>query len=141
MKTSRFTPTAIVRRQASACGLLRAIVAVLTLVIVGNTIAYGQTPAGTNATKQKLQELGISKHIKVKELDGSTVKGTLTAVNDDSFQLIPKDGASPVVIAYSQVAKVARTGMPKAVKIVLWVIGSVVVAAIITEIVLAAKGF
>jgi hypothetical protein len=128
MKTSRFTLTAIVRRQAPACGLLRALVAVLTIVLVGNSIAYGQTPASPNATKQTLLELGISKHVKVKEVDGTTVKGTLTSVDADSFQVIPGDGASPIVIAYSQVVKIVRGGVPLAVKVVLWtIVGGIVI--------------
>jgi hypothetical protein len=137
MKTSGSTPAASVSRQASACGLFRAVVAVLTLTFAGSGIAYGQA-ASANATKQKLMELGISKHIKVKEQDGSTVKGTLTAVNDDSFQIIPKDGGAPLAIAYSQVVKVARDGMPKAVKVAIWTVVGVVVAAIITVIVIDA---
>ena len=138
MQTSRFAPTAIVRRQASACGLLRAVVAVLTLVLVGNSIAYGQGVASTNATKQKLLEQGISKRIKIKEVDGTTVKGTLTAVNDDSFQIIPKDGGAPVAIDYSNVMNVARDGMPKALKVSLIVFSVVAVAFIVVTLVAAA---
>jgi hypothetical protein len=140
MKSFSLPPVAIVRRQALACGLLRVLVAVLTLALVGNSIAYAQGPATPNATKQELLQQGISKHIKVKEVDGTTVKGTLTAVNDDSFQIIPKDGGPPLSIAFSQVVKVTRTGMPTAVKAVLWTVTGVIVAAIITLIVLHAKG-
>ena len=142
MQTSRFAPTAIVRRQASACGLLRALaVAVLTLTLVGNSIAYGQGPASTDTTKQSLRDLGISKHVKVKEVDGSTVKGTLTAVNDDSFQIIPKDGGAPVAINYSQVVKVKRDGMPTAVKVtIIAVVVTIVVVVTIALVYLNSKG-
>jgi len=131
MKNVRLTTAAIVRRQAPACGLLRAIVAVISLTLVGNSIAYGQAAASTNTTKQKLLEQGISKHIKVKEVDGTTVKGTLTSVNDDSFHIIPKDGGAPVAINYSQVVMVKHDGMPTAVKVLIWVVVGLVVAAIV----------
>jgi hypothetical protein len=76
-------------------------------------------------------ELGISKHVKVKEQDGSTVRGTLSAVNEDSFLLIPKDGGAPFAVPYSQVVKVAHDGMPKAVKVAIWSVVIFLVTAIV----------
>jgi hypothetical protein len=122
MQTFRFTSPALVRRQASACGLLRAFVAVLAVSLIGNSIAYGQTAAAPAAPKQKLQGLEISKHVKVRETDGSTVKGTVMAVNEDNFLLVPKEGGATIAIKYSQVVKVQSDGMPVAVKVVLWTI-------------------
>jgi len=140
MKNVRFT-TAIVRRQAQACGLLRVLVVVLTVTLVGNSIAYGQAPVSPSATKQELLEQGISKHIKVKEVDGTTVKGTLTAVNDDSFQIIPKDGGAPVTINYSQVVKVKRDGMPTGVKVTIIAVAvTIVVVVTIALVYLHNKG-
>jgi hypothetical protein len=110
----------LVRRQALACGLLRAVVAVLAITLAGDSIAYGQTAAAPSAPKQSIQELGISKRVKVKELDGATVKGTITAVHEDSFLLIPKSGGPPVAISFSQVATVKRDSMPTALKAVIW---------------------
>ena len=59
-------------------------------------------------------------------------------MNDDSFQIVPRDGGAPVAIDYSNVANVARDGMPKALKVSLIVFSVVAVAFIVVTLVAAA---
>jgi hypothetical protein len=135
MQSSRLSSRPLVGRLASAGGLLRVVIAVLSITLVGNSIAYGQTAAAPNVTKQKLLEIGISNRLKVKEADGTTLKGTLSAVNEDSFLIIPKDGGAAVTILYTQAGSVARDGLSKGTKIAIWiVVGAVVVAGIIIAV-------
>jgi hypothetical protein len=122
MQNLRFPSRPLVRRLASAGGLLRAVVAVLAVTLVGNSIAYGQTAASPSAPKQSVAQLGVSKRVNVKELDGTRLKGTISAVNEDSFLLIPKDGGAAVAISYSQVDTVKHDGLSKGAIIAIYVV-------------------
>jgi hypothetical protein len=131
MQNLRFPSRTLVGRQASACGLLRGVIAVLAITLVGNSIAYGQTAAAPNATKQNVEKLGVSKRVKVKELDGTKLRGTISAVNEDSFLLIPKDGGAAVAINYSQVATVKHDGLSRGTIIAIYVVvGLAIVIAV-----------
>jgi hypothetical protein len=140
MQTSSFPTRTLVGRQASACGLLRAVVAVLTITFVGNSIAYGQDAAPPVVTNATLLKIGVSKQVKVKEANGTKVKGTVAAINDDSFLVSPKDGGAAITIPYAQAGEVERSGLSKGAIIALCVVAGIAIVVAVLIAVVVAKG-
>jgi hypothetical protein len=117
--------------------IVRAIASVLTLVLLGNSVAFAALKAGDPVKlQQKLATLGIGNKVRATELDGSSVTGKLAAVRDDGFDLTVKKGRPPVTLAYSQVARVdhqLNTGASVGV-VVVCVVGVVAVIALVVGI-------
>jgi hypothetical protein len=98
--------------------VLRTISAGLSIMLVGNSVAFAAgVPLDPVTLKQTLTHRGIGKGIKVKELDGTTVSGTLTGIHDDSLEVAPGKTVQPVTIQYAQITSVHNTGMSTGAKV------------------------
>jgi len=117
--------------------LVRAIVAVLAVVLLGNSVALAAAGApkvkiamDPVKLKQALTARGIGKSVKVTELDGTTVSGNLTAIRDDAFDITLKKATQPITISYSQVSKVGNGGLSTGAKVGIAVLCVAVVVGI-----------
>jgi hypothetical protein len=129
MQTSRINTASLHHPRAFALRSLRILAALLSLFVLVDGIASAQALATSSVTRQTLQQFGVSKRVKVRETDGTTVKGTVAGISDDSFLLVPKTGGAPFSINYAQVDKVQRDGMPKPVKVALLTFVGLIVLA------------
>lgn len=81
-----------------------------------------------NAAKARrvATELGLGRHVAVKLISGSTLRGHLHAINDDHFVLLRDRGAGSAEIAYDEVQKLGPN-LSTPAKAVIW---AVAVAAV-----------
>lgn len=76
----------------------------------GSTLVFAQTNASkAEKVKAKVLKFGTSekKRVKVKILDGKTIKGYISQTGEDSFTLTDSKTNQPVVIAYRDAAEVS----------------------------------
>jgi hypothetical protein len=100
--------------------------------LLGNSVALAAgTALDPVKLKQALTDRGLGKGIKVTELDGATVSGSLAAIRDDAFDVTVKKATQPITISYSQVSKVGNSGLSTGAKIGI-IVGCVTVAVVIT---------
>lgn len=105
-----------------------ALVLALTATALGETTETTKTvPIEATALHSKLLKRGIGKSVKVTQLDGTVVKGTLASINADSFSVTPKGATQPLHIANGQVAKFENGGISTGTK---WAIGIAIFAAL-----------
>jgi hypothetical protein len=101
--------------------ILRPASLALVGVIVANSVCYASsnpaTPIQPFALHEKLVEQGLGKRVKVTEVDGTVIKGTLVAIDTDSFDVTPKDTTQPTRILNTQVHKFGRDGLPTGAKV------------------------
>jgi hypothetical protein len=115
-------------------GSLRALSVGLIITLLGNSIALAAgTVADPVLLKKALISRGIGKGIRVKQVDGKTVKGTLTGIHDDSLDVTPKHATQMQTIAYSQISDIEETGMTTDSKILIGigVLGALAVVVIL----------
>ena len=94
----------------------------LALIFAVATTSLGNaavidTPIDSANLQQKLVARGIGKGVKVTEVDGTVVKGTLVSIDEDSFQITPKGATKPTRVPNTQVHKVGNDGLSTAGKI------------------------
>ena len=113
---------------------------VLSLALISSVVATSSGNAASPTVRadssiihQKLVARGIGQGIKVTEIDGTVVKGTLVSIDDESFQVTPKTATQPTRISISQVSKIGKDGMSTGAKVGIGIaIGAtVVIVAII----------
>lgn len=125
----------------SIAHLLRAVAIVLIVTITSNSFSYAAPPSSApideTVLHQKLITRGIGKGLKVTEIDGTVIKGTLVTIDDGSFQLTPKQATQPTRILNSQVAKLGNDGMSTRAKVTTGVIVGIVVGIAIIVIAIA----
>jgi hypothetical protein len=101
--------------------ILRPASLALVGVIAANSVCYASsnpaTPIQPFALHEKLVEQGLGKRVKVTEVDGTVIKGTLVAIDTDSFDVTPKDTTQPTRILNTQVHKFGRDGLPTGAKV------------------------
>ena len=115
--------------------IVRAIASVLAVVLLGNSVAFAAGKAlDPVKLEQKLTARGVGKSVKVTELDGTTVSGSLTAIRDDAFDVTLKKATQPITISYSQVSKEGNGGLTTGAKIGVVVVCVVVVAAVVAVV-------
>lgn len=91
--------------------LLQCIAFVLLVSILGDSLAYAETPTLPPATaKQMVQARGVGKGIKVKEADGTTIRGKIVSIGEDSFG-VQVGSKAATEISYAQVTMVQRPGL------------------------------
>lgn len=93
--------------------LLISIVGALMLNFVAVTIVPGQTQADVERiakVKRTVNKIGSDANVNVKFLDGSTAKGRITIIGDDSFVLVNKKTTDSMTIGFAQVKQVGRVG-------------------------------
>jgi hypothetical protein len=107
----------------------------LTISSVGMALSSTPAPMDTTTLHQKLHSRGIGSGIRVTEIDGTVVRGTLVELESDSFEVIPKKAVHPTQIKNREVAMLDNDGLPKRAKMA---IGVVVGVAVVVSIVVLA---
>jgi hypothetical protein len=82
-----------------------------------------------NATSlyQELHSRGLGSDVKVTEVDGTVIIGTLVELEIDSFEVVPKNAVHPTRIPDMQVAELDNAGLPRVAKVVIGAFLGVVV--------------
>ena len=93
-----------------------ALIFAITATSFGNA-ATTDTPIDSANLQQKLVARGIGKGVKVTEVDGTVVKGTLVSIDADSFQITLKGATQPTRLSNTQVHKFSNDGLSTAGKI------------------------
>jgi hypothetical protein len=65
--------------------------------------------------------------IRVTEVNGVVVRGTLVELESDSFEVVPKQTVHPMRISNTQVARLDNAGLPKRAKQAIGILVGVVV--------------
>ena len=81
----------------------------LIINLAFGSVAFGQDKEikATEKIKIKIAKVGVgSKSIKVKLKDKTKVKGNISEINDDNFELVSKKNSASTTISYDQVEKV-----------------------------------
>ena len=115
--------------------LLRPIALTLVITITATSSSQAavkvSTPMDTATLHQKLTTRGIGKGVKITQMDGTIVKGTLVTIDADSFQVTPKNATQPTRVLNAQVTKFSNDGLSTGAKVGIGIaIGVVLVLAI-----------
>jgi hypothetical protein len=86
--------------------IVRIIALVVGLAVAGSGLALAATPLDAAIVKQKVEERGVGKDLKVSLGDGSTVSGEIVWIGEEKFQLKAKKEPQPVDVSYAQVIRV-----------------------------------
>jgi hypothetical protein len=112
----------------------------LLLAAADSSLVLAQTNTGNNASSIAKIKADVAKRdiyerrlVVVKKLDGTKLKGYITQKGDDSFTLTDSKTNQSTIIAYSDVARVKRSGSTTSI-IAIGVLAGV--AAIVLTIVL-----
>jgi hypothetical protein len=82
---------------------------------------------------QELQSRGLGSDIRVTEIDGTVITGTLVELELDSFEVVPKNGMHAMRIPDTQVAEVDHAGLPRVAKVLIGAfLGVIVVIGLVT---------
>ncbi len=109
-------------------GLLLAIAVTLPAVCVGQS---SPTDIATQ-THNKVESRGLGKTITVKEANGKVIRGTIVAIEPDSFQVKPEHGSPTVHIRNDEVVKAENGGLRTSIKVTLYVVlGVILLGAIV----------
>jgi hypothetical protein len=81
------------------------------------------------AVKAKVEKLGVGEHVMVKRLEGQTLRGHITEIDQGGFKIRPDKTSTEVMIAYDQVVKVRKNPGP---------IGWMLVGAVLVIVIIAA---
>jgi hypothetical protein len=107
--------------------------ALVVIVAISKSSAFGHalpsTPVPMSAAclYQELQSRGLGSDVKVTEVDGTVITGTLVEVEIDSFEMVPKNAVHAVRIPDSKVAELDHAGLPRVAKVVIGALLGVVV--------------
>ena len=86
--------------------IVRIVALVVGLAVAGSGLALAATPLDAAIVKQKVEERGVGKDLKVSLGDGSTVSGEIVWIGEEKFQLKAKKEPQPVDVSYAQVIRV-----------------------------------
>jgi hypothetical protein len=87
-------------------GLMRCIAVCTVIVLLGSSISEAREPMDANRVRQMVMRRGIGKGVKVTESDGTRITGVLTAIENDSFEVTPKNTFQPTLVRYTDVERV-----------------------------------
>ena len=90
--------------------VFRVLLLVVGLALAGSGVALGAKPVDAATVKQKVEERGVGKELKVSLGDGSTVSGEIVWIGEEKFQLKAKKEPQPVDVTYEQVTRVGGSG-------------------------------
>ena len=90
--------------------VFRVVALVVGLAVAGSGVALGAKPVDAATVKQKVEERGVGKELKVSLGDGSTVSGEIVWIGEEKFQLKAKKEPQPVDVTYEQVTRVGGSG-------------------------------
>jgi hypothetical protein len=95
----------------------------MILVFTLSATCVGQLrPIDSTTTHDKIESRGLGKSIKVEEINGATVSGTIIAVDADSFQVKPKHGGQTVLVRNDEVRKVQNGGLRTSIKVTIYIV-------------------
>jgi hypothetical protein len=93
-------------------------------------------PLTAESARAAVEARGEGKGIRVQEVDGTSVRGTIQWIGEESFMV--QDGSKPPVeVPFSKVTKVQGPGLSKGAKIGIWVGVGVVVVVLVAAVVIA----
>ncbi len=78
---------------------------------------------------------GVGKKVKIELLNGTEIKGIVSRIGDNSFELVRKPGEQPLAFDYDAVARIKKAGWSNASLIALGT--GIGVAAVITIVAIA----
>ena len=88
-------------------------------------------PMDSTEAHRRVESRGIGKSIRVNERNGTTVTGTIVAIEADSFRVKPSHGKQAVTVRNDDVVKTEKGGLSTGIKVTLYVvIGMVLLGAI-----------
>ena len=108
---------------------------VLSVIVSISSHALPSTPAPMCATSlyQELRSRGLGSDVKVTEVDGTVITGTLVELEIDSFEVVPKNAVHATRIPDAQVAEIDHAGLPRFAKVLIGaLLGVVVVIGLVT---------
>ncbi len=117
--------TTVITRAFRALSLV--LVLSLTVLSTGQPLLGHVTPMNSVTLHQKLYSRGLGSSVRVTEVNGVVVRGTLVELEPDSFEIVPKQTVHPMRISNTQVARLDNTGLPKRAKQAIGIIVGVVV--------------
>jgi hypothetical protein len=100
--------------------LFRSVALILIAALFTSTTCAAKdtaSPIRTAELHQKLVDHGIGKRVRVTQIDGVVVRGTLVSIGVDSFEVTPKDTTQPTRILNTQVHKFGSDGLPTGAKV------------------------
>jgi hypothetical protein len=118
----RITPIARAFRALSLALVLN-----LTVLSIGQPLLSSATPMNSATLHQKLHSRGLGSSVRVTEVNGVVVRGTLVELEPDSFEVVPKQTVHPMRISNTQVARLDNVGLPKRAKQAIGILVGVVV--------------
>jgi hypothetical protein len=107
--------------------LCQALVVSLAISASGRALSPAPAPMSAACLYQELQSRGLGSDIKVTEVDGTVITGTLVELELDSFEVVPKNGMHATRIPDTQVAEVDHAGLPRVAKVLIGAFLGVVV--------------
>ena len=101
---------------------LRCIVLALLCSLLATSVSYAaDVPLNSVEAKRMLQARGVGKMVKIKRADGKELRGKIILIGEESIVL--QVGSQPTIeLPYSKVTAIKGPGLPKAAKIVIWVV-------------------
>ena len=84
-------------------GVQRLFLFLLTLAMLAGSVAHGASPDAAKA-REKLEQCVIGSRVKLKLADHSKVKGKISAIREDSVDVLPRGAKAPVTVPLDQVA-------------------------------------
>ena len=112
------------------------------ILLFANThTLLGQTDdvAGSRRIKTQVDKIGTGKRVTVFLKDGTKVKGSISQILDDSFDVTPEKQTQSRIISYRDVENVKKRGWSNTAKVVLGVgVGAVVVVVVLAAVILNA---
>ncbi len=94
----------------------------LLLVITFSTerIALAASTPDAASAKQQVASRGLGKGVKIREADGTSLRGKIVSLGEDSFGL--QVGSKPAIdVPYAAVTEVQGPGLSRGARIGLWV--------------------
>jgi hypothetical protein len=93
--------------------ITKTLAAIVAVGVLNSSLAIAKPPPlplDPVKLKQTLMSRGIGKGVKVSESDGTRVTGILTGIQDDTFELTPRNTTQLTRIAYTQVTSIHNDG-------------------------------
>jgi hypothetical protein len=113
--------------------LCQALVVSLAISASGRALSPTPAPMSASCLYQELQSRGLGSDIRVTEIDGTVITGTLVELELDSFEVVPKNGMHAMRIPDTQVAEVDHAGLPRVAKVLIGAfLGVIVVIGLVT---------
>jgi predicted cation transporter len=123
--------------------LTRLIALTLLFAVPSTTFAIPTAthpPMDAVKLQKKLAALGTGNHVKVTEIDGAIIRGSLVSIDADSLKVAPINAPQPITIPNTQVANVGKDGMSEGAKLGIGIgVGLVVGLGIIVIVIAAAS--